>query len=102
LGEPFRLGAYHVGELNGDHYYVATGGYLHALGRLPDFIGGSIYAGGWVENGDAFNAWNAATLRTQVGVGTVMDTLIGPVLLGGTAGFDGRWSWYLAIGRIFH
>ena len=24
-----------------------------------------------------------------------------PVLLGGTAGFDVRWSWYIAIGQIF-
>ena len=26
LGQPFRLGAYNLGELSGDHYYVATGG----------------------------------------------------------------------------
>jgi NTE family protein len=101
LGQPFRLGAYNVGELNGDHYYVATAGYLHTLGRLPDFMGGPIYAGAWLENGDAFDDWHAATWRTQTGLGVVMDTLIGPVLFGGTAGFDGRWSWYLAIGRIF-
>lgn len=101
LGQPFRLGAYHLGELNGDHYYVATGGYLRALGRLPDFLGGSVYAGGWLENGDAFDDWHAVRWRTQAGMGAIMDTLIGPVLLGGTAGFDGRWSWYIAIGRIF-
>jgi NTE family protein len=101
LGQPFRLGAYHLGELNGDQYYLGTVGYLHELGRLPDFLGGSIYAGGWLENGDAFNDWDKATFRTQAGLGVIMDTLIGPVLLGGTAGFDGRWAWYIAVGRIF-
>jgi NTE family protein len=101
LGQPFRLGAYKLGELNGDHYYLATAGYLHELGRLPDFLGGSIYVGGWLENGDAFNDWTAATFRTQLGGGAIMDTLIGPVMLGGTAGFDGRWSWYIAVGRLF-
>jgi NTE family protein len=101
LGQPFRLGAYNLGELNGDHYYVATAGYLHALGRMPDFLGGPIYAGAWLENGDAFDDWHTATWRTQAGLGVVMDTLAGPVLFGGTAGFDGRWSWYIAIGRIF-
>jgi NTE family protein len=101
LGQPFRLGAYNQGELSGDHYYATTGGYLRAIGRLPDFLGGPIHAGAWLENGDAFDAWRAARWRTQAGVGVVMDTLVGPVLLGGTAGFDGRWSWYLAIGRIF-
>jgi NTE family protein len=101
LGQPLRLGAYQLGELNGDHYYLATAGYLHELGRLPDFLGGSIYVGGWLENGDAFNDWNAATFRTQVGGGAIMDTLIGPVMVGGTADFDGRWSWYIAVGRLF-
>lgn len=101
LGQPFRLGAYNLGELNGDHYWVATGGYLRSLGRLPDFLGGPVYAGAWLENGDAFDDWSKATWRTQAGLGVVLDTLVGPVLFGGTAGFDGRWSWYIAIGRIF-
>jgi NTE family protein len=101
LGQPFRLGAYNVGELSGDDYYVVTGGYLRRLSRLPDFLGGPIFVGAWLENGDAFDDWSAATLRTQAGLGVVMDTLVGPVLVGGTAGFDGRWSWYVAIGRIF-
>jgi NTE family protein len=101
LGQPFRLGAYQIGELNGDHYYLATAGYLYQLARLPDFIGGSVYVGAWLENGDAFNDWNAATFRSQAGAGLVADTLIGPVLFGGTAGFDGRWSWYVAVGKVF-
>jgi NTE family protein len=101
LGQPFRLGAYDPGELKGDHYYIGTFGYLHELGRLPDFLGGSIYAGGWLENGDAFDDWDKATFRSQAGLGVIMDTLIGPVMLGGSAGFDGRWSTYIAVGRLF-
>ena len=102
MGQPFRLGAYDLGELRGDHYYLGTVGYLRQLGRLPDFLGGSIFAGGWLENGDAFNDWNKATFRTQAGVGLMADTLIGPVLVGGTVGFDGRWATYIAVGRLFN
>jgi NTE family protein len=102
MGQPFRLGAYDLGALKGDHYYLGTFGYLHQLGRLPDFLGGSIYAGGWLENGDAFNEWHNATFRTQAGVGLMADTLIGPVLVGGTVGFDGRWATYIAVGRLFN
>jgi NTE family protein len=102
LGQPFRLGAYDLGELKGDHYYIGTFGYLHQLGRLPDFLGGSIFAGGWLENGDAFDDFDKATFRTQAGLGLMADTLIGPVLFGGTAGFDGRWAWYIAVGRLFN
>ena len=102
LGQPFRLGAYKLGELKGDHYYVATAGYLYELGRLPDFLGGPLYVGGWLENGDAFDDFKNATFRSQAGGGLIMDTLIGPVLLGGTVGFDGRWTTYIAVGRLFN
>jgi NTE family protein len=101
LGTPFRLGAYSAGEIRGPHYYAATGGYLRQVGRLPDFIGGPIFAGGWLENGDAFDKWSEAGWRTNGGVGLVVDTLVGPVMLAGSWGFDGRWRTYLGVGRIF-
>jgi NTE family protein len=101
LGQPFRLGAYDVGQLNGDHYYLGTFGYLRHLARLPDFLGGPIFAGGWLENGDAFNDWKDAGFKSQAGAGVIADTLLGAVLVGGTAGFDGRWGWYISIGRFF-
>jgi NTE family protein len=101
LGSPFHLGAYDTGELRGDNYYILTGGYLFQVGRLPDFLGGAIYAGGWLENGDAFNTWGSAKFRTNASGGLIMDTLIGPVIFAGSAGFDGRWRTYLGVGRIF-
>ena len=101
LGTPFRLGAYGAGELRGPHYYVATGGYLRRIGRLPDFMGGPVFAGGWLENGDAFDEWQHAGWRTNGSVGLVMDTLVGPVVVAGSWSFDGRWRTYLGIGRLF-
>ena len=96
-----RLGAYDLGEFRGDHYAVVTAGYLRGIGRLPDFLGGPIFAGGWLENGSAFDDFKDATLRTNGGVGLILDTLIGPMLVGSSFGFDGDWRYYLAIGRIF-
>jgi NTE family protein len=101
LGAPFRLGAYGAGELRGPHFYVVTGGYLRRVGRLPDFMGGPVFAGGWLENGDAFEQWQRAGWRTNGGVGLVMDTLVGPLVLAGSWSFDGRWRTYLGIGRVF-
>jgi NTE family protein len=100
LGRPFHLGAHDQGEFVGDHYYVLTAGYLHQLGRLPDFMGGPVFAGAWLENGDAFNS-GEASLRTNASAGVVLDTLVGPVILAGSAGFDGSWRTYLGVGRIF-
>jgi NTE family protein len=100
LGSPFHLGAHDQGEFRGDHYYVLTGGYLHQLGRLPDFMGGPIFAGAWLENGDAFNS-GEASFRTNASGGVILDTLVGPVILAGSAGFDGSWRTYVGVGRIF-
>ncbi len=101
LGQPFHLGAYSNGEVSGANYFVLTGGYFKQISRLPDFIGGPVYLGGWLENGDAFDYWSDAKWRTQASVGLVMDTLIGPVAVGASAGFDGRWRTYVSVGRVF-
>jgi NTE family protein len=100
LGTPFRLGAYRDGELRGPHYYIATGGYLRRVARLPDFMGGPVFAGGWLENGDAFDRWQDAGWKSNGGAGLVMDTIVGPVVLAGSWSFDGRWRTYVGIGRV--
>lgn len=100
LGRPFMLDAYDIGERRGDHMAVATVGYLHRLGRLPDFLGGPVFGGVWLQNGAAFNTNDDADLHTQAGVGVIFDTLMGPVLVGTSAGFDGGWRWFFGIGRL--
>ena len=101
LGAPFRLGAYDLGEFRGAHGYAATGGYLRRIGRLPDFLGGPVFAGAWLENGDAFDNWRDATWRSNGGAGVVLDTIVGPMILAGSWSFDGRWRTYLNVGRTF-
>jgi NTE family protein len=101
LGRPLYLGAFDIGEVRGNHYAVLTAGYLRGIGRLPDFLGGPIFVGGWLENGSAFDDIDEAKLRTNASVGAILDTLIGPMLLGGSFGFDGQWRYYVGIGRLF-
>jgi NTE family protein len=100
LGLPFRLGAFNVGEKRGDNYFAVSGGYLRQIGRLPDFLGGPIFAGGWLENGSAFDARDV-DLSTHAGVGMIMETAIGPALAAWSVAFDGNNRFYLAIGRLF-
>jgi NTE family protein len=101
LGAPLRLGAFDVGELRGDHYVVLTGGYLRGIRRLPDFLGGQIFLGGWLETGSAFDELEDAPFKTNFSVGVIADTLVGPVLLGGSFDAGGAWRYYIGIGRLF-
>lgn len=101
LGLPLRLGAFGTGELRGPHFYFATAGYLHQVKRLPDFIGGPVFVGSWVETGDAFQTWSTAGLRVHIGAGLIMDTLLGPVMVAGTGDRHGRWRTFVGVGRIF-
>jgi NTE family protein len=100
LGGPFRLGAYNVAEQRGDHYLLATGGYLRQVKRLPDFLGGDVFLGGWLDNGAAFNEWQDANWATQASLGVIADTLLGPAFFATSAGFDGRWRFYIGLGRV--
>ena len=101
LGAPLRLGAYAPGEVRGDHYAVVSAGYLRGVGRLADFLGGGIFLGGWIEGGSAFDDIDSARFKTDFSVGAIADTLVGPVILGGSFGVDGAWRYYIGIGRLF-
>jgi NTE family protein len=101
LGYPFRLDAFRVGERRGDHYGVLTLGALRQFGRLPDFMGGPIFVGTWLENGAAFNTDDDADFNTHMAFGFVVDTLVGPMALGASAGLDGGWRTFISVGRLF-
>jgi NTE family protein len=100
LGYPFVLDAFGIGERRGDHYAVLTLGALRRIARLPDFMGGPIFAGGWLENGSAFDTHENADVNTHLAVGLVLDTLVGPVMVATSTGLDGGWRTIFAIGRI--
>jgi NTE family protein len=102
LGRPFRLSAFSHGEVRGNDYLLLTTGYLREVARLPDFLGGPVFLGGWLENGSAFDDLSSARLSTHVGAGAFLETLLGPVMIAVGVGLDGEWRYYLAIGRIFH
>jgi hypothetical protein len=80
---------------------LATAGYLQQALRLPDFIGGPLFLGSWLETGSAFDSWSDINLSTHVSVGLIADTLIGPVFGGASFGFDGATRFYIAIGQLF-
>jgi NTE family protein len=102
LGGPLRLSAYNRGELLGNDYFLAQGGYLYQLLKLNPVIGDSIYAGGFYEIG---KVWGAAagtpTLPNDVSGILIVKSLIGPIFGGASIGDSGHKKWFFGLGRIF-
>ena len=63
LGGPFRLSSFDPDRFRGQRFLHVTGGYLWSVARLPDFLGGPIYAMGFFETG-------VPTTRTMRPIGT--------------------------------
>ncbi len=80
---------------------LGTVGYLKKVGRMADVLGGNIYLGGWFEQGSVHRAWDDMTYRSSVSLGTVLETLLGPVYGGTSFDFDGRFRFYIGIGPLF-
>ena len=101
LGGPLRMSALTIGQERGDHYAHAAVGYLHQIMRLPDFLGGAVFLGAWVETGSAFSNDEDADVGFNASTGVIGDTILGPVFFGFAAGADGSSRFYLAIGKVF-
>ena len=101
LGGPLRLSAFDSGEARGDHFGLITAGYLHQVLRLPDFLGGPVFLGGWTDVGSAFNSPDDAEIETHFSAGVVGETLVGPIFAGASVSADGDSRFYIGIGRLF-
>jgi NTE family protein len=101
LGGPLRLGSFNNDQLRGDNYLLFGGGYLRGIGRLPDVLGSSMFLGAWVEAGSAFDDWDTKNWESDITGGVILETLLGPVFLGGSIGFQGGGRFYVALGPFF-
>lgn len=95
LGGPFRLGAYDRDRFRGVSTGHAGAGYLRQLGRLPDLLGGSIYAGAWLESG---RVQGQADPGTNLSAGLLIDTVLGAVFASGSVASGSR-RLHVALGR---
>ena len=101
LGGPFRLGAYLPEEFLGNHYAFAAVGFRRELFQLPPIVGKKIYWGGWYESGTAFNRPGPIVVRGSLNLGVIADTILGPILLGGSISPTGKARANFSVGRLF-
>lgn len=101
IGGPLRLGAYDFGELRGDNYLYGSIGMIRKLAKLPDVVGGKLFAVGWLEIGGVGPARRALHIRESASFGIMVETILGPVFLGGSLGDSGHRALYFTLGRGF-
>jgi NTE family protein len=101
LGGPGRLGAYGTNELRTDQYWLARTGYLYELFRLPFVIGNRVYATGAYEVAGAYGAPQSSRVPTDASAGFVMETVLGPLFVGGSVGDTGHRKVYFLLGKFF-
>jgi NTE family protein len=104
LGGSQRLVAYGTNELLTDQYFVAQLGYLRRLITLPPFLGDSLNAIGLFELGKTYQLPNGPPqpyLPGDLAGGLIVNTIFGPVEIGGAVGNYGRGRFFFRVGRIF-
>ena len=101
LGGPFRMSAFDNEELTGSNFAFASVGYLRQLPRPPAWVGGPAYLATWIEAGSAFDRRADVAWHGDVSMGVIVDSIIGPVFVGGSVGPSGHQRLYISLGPLF-
>jgi len=101
LGGAAQLNAYGTNELRTDEYWLARVGYLYELFSLPPLIGRKTYLTSAYEVGQTYRAPGASRLPNDGSLGLVVETLLGPLFVGGSVGDSGHHRVYFSLGRFF-
>lgn len=102
LGGVGRLSAYGLNELIGNQYFYGRTGYLHRIFELPPFVGKDVYVTGFGEIGKMYgDPFHPPKLSGDVAAGVLVETVFGPILIGGSVGDTGHSKWFFQLGRVF-
>lgn len=101
LGGLFRVGGYGFEEIRGSNYLNGGFGLLHSPKALPTLFGRKIYLGVWYEGGSVYEKFNSAPYLQSISGGSILDTPVGPIFLGGGINESGQGQFYFSFGRVF-
>jgi len=101
LGGSFRLPAYNTNELLTNQYFLFQGGYVRKLGALSPLAGGRILLFAGVDVGKAYYVKDASHLPSDGSAGLIINTLFGPIVVGGAIGDTGHYKLFFEIGRAY-
>jgi len=101
LGGSNRLAAYGSNEIRTNQYWLARAGYIHELFPLPPIVGNKVYLTSGYEVAKAYGITGVSLLPMDGFLGLVIDTLVGPLSIGGSYGDSGHHAVYFRLGRFF-
>jgi NTE family protein len=104
LGGPTRWAAYGENELLTNQYFLFQTGYIRTLKQLPPLLGSTIDFIGEFEVGKTYQLPNGPKppyLPGDVVGGLIVNTLFGPVEIGGAVGNYGHAKFFFQVGRVF-
>jgi NTE family protein len=107
IGGPHLFAAYGTNEILTNEYGYGQLGYLWKWAQLPPFLGGNVYIlgrleGGFYERVDTPLGQPAAYRNPgDAAGGIIVNTIFGPVLIGGAVGDAGHHRFFFSLGRVF-
>ncbi len=106
LGGVTRFVAYGTNELLTDQYFLGQLGYIRELKKLPPLLGSTIDFLGMFEAGKTYELPNPRVPKPpdvpgDVAGALIVNTLFGPVEVGGAVGDYGHAKFFFQVGRIF-
>jgi len=101
LGGSFHIPAYNTNELLTNQYFLFQGGYVRKLATLSPLAGGKILFFASADVGKAYYLQHASHLPSDGSAGLIINTLLGPVVVGGAVGDVGHYKLFFEIGRAY-
>jgi NTE family protein len=104
LGGSQRLFAWSTNELLTNQYFLGQLGYIRQLLKLPPLLGSSVDLLTIAELGKTYKLPNGPSppnLPWDVAGGLIVNTIFGPVLVGGAGGGYGHGRFFFRVGRTF-
>ena len=106
LGGPLQLSAYGSNEIFTNQYMLFQLGYLRQIGQLPPILGNKVYFSSLYELARPYKTQNPSLngfpdLPMDVAAGMLVETLFGPVYIGGSWGDSGHRKVFFKLGRVF-
>src|SRR5262249_38742261 len=101
LGGNNTFAAYGQNELLTDQFYAGQFGYLRRLAKLPVLLGEGIYINAYLEAGKVFFPPFKSQVPGDVSAAILINTIFGPIEIGGAVGTAGHQRIFFKLGRIF-